>query len=1491
MSDLSKKELVPVEAGHSVLQKMALEDRVFVTAALNPFDLSRTKIVIDRGKTILEILEQVGIRPNALRNAHVFIGEWAIPRNLWHVVRPKAGQLVTIRVIPKGGGGGKKNPLAMVLMIAVMVVATVVSFGAMSGALGVTMQELAVSIANAGLSMGMTPSVAFAFGGAALGAGISIVGNLLISALIPPPKQNMDQQSGVSGSQQDSPTLFIEGSRNQIRPYAPVPVVLGKFRNTPPFGARPYSEVRGDSQYVRMLYVWGYGPLTVEDERIGSTSLSEFTDYEKEFRRGYQPNQITPKGDWDASTGLYPATAVFGDRYVVSVAGEAGGILYAVDDTIIFNGLADPSLSAAWDKNHDKPFTIVVDDVYEDGFSIILKYSDLNVDADVNQTLNVGDPERTAEVGPCDNVAVQITFPNGMGSMGGEWRTVSYSSGDQNWEGQEWVNIPNNEQARFSIQIKNPSTGTFTNATIIKAEGSGASFAGHQLIVNTYSASALTVTTTIQGPVAEGTLAQVKVLRDVAYPGSEATWTKASKVNHSWVTRTSRPLADELNVDVTFPKGLAHFDGEGRKGSYSVTFRVEYAPTGTQNWTLVEERTVTGRQTNALRTNVSWRPATQGTYDVRIRRVSADVGADDTQTLGESAWTALRTITDRDPIVMQGVCATAMLIKATDQLNGVVDDYSAITQSILPTWDPDTETWVYKPTSSPASCFRFVAQGAANARALDDTRVGLESLQDWHEFCALHEFEYNAIHDYVSSVGEVLTGIAAVGRASVSLAGGKWSVLIDRPQTVVTQHFSPRNSWGFEGVRTYTDLPHGFRVRFNNRFADWASDERIVYADGYNEDNATRFEELQLSGITHPDHVWKDGRFHYAQAELRPDTYSFWTDAQSLACTRGDLIAVSHDVISVGTAWARIKDVILNQTETSCIGVVLDSEVEMELGKQYGFATVSTSGVKRVYTVQTSGGTHTTLSLAPAVATANAPGLDALASFGVVGQEVLDVIVTKMEPGEDLTAKITCVDAAPGIYTCDQGPIPPYETSISQDVEVSAPSITGIRSDEDTLQLNADGTMSIRILLDFAYGMRRADQVIGLQVAHKVSETDGSWIYTQGSRDALQMSLYDVEELETYDVRARFITTTGYSSWGPTITHTVLGASLLPPNIGSLFLEGNILRWTYPTKPKDFGWFEVRTLPGVAQRDAYDQAIILDDGRTTQSSFDISAVSRGARTFFVAAYDRFLNRSEEVAILYRDLGDIAVANVIVEYDYASLGFPGTYVGGTPATNGTTWVLPAFSQGTPFWTVNSAAFWTTNSSPFWTELYETLTYTASYAPRADELDAEVTLGLDIQGSWSIRYRTDSEDPFWTDDFDMFWSSDTLQMWEPMGDFKVWPGSLTNLQMTRYEFEVTVAGGTVQGVIRQFDVIADVPDESEYIEDFVLDPAGSRLPITKSYRWISVINPVLQYSEGGTAVTLLQHDKDPVLGPLYQAVDASRNGVAATIDALIQGARGL
>jgi hypothetical protein len=156
----------------------------------------------------------------------------------------------------------------------------------------------------------------------------------------------------------------------------------------------------------------------------------------------------------------------------------------------------------------------------------------------------------------------------------------------------------------------------------------------------------------------------------------------------------------------------------------------------------------------------------------------------------------------------------------------------------------------------------------------------------------------------------------------------QWGVVWDRPDDPIVQHFTPRNSWGLRARGSLCALPHAWRARFINADNGYTDDERTVYDDGYDAGNATLFEAIEFPGVTDPDLIWRHGRFHIAQARLRPEQIVINADWEQLVCTRGDRVRLTHDAMLIGLASGRVK-AIAGQV------VTLDELVTIEDGKTY----------------------------------------------------------------------------------------------------------------------------------------------------------------------------------------------------------------------------------------------------------------------------------------------------------------------------------------------------------------------------------------------------------------------------------------------------------------------------------------------------------------------------------------------------------------------------
>ncbi len=1251
-------------------QLLGPKDRVFYVVRPTPFVLGNVQGDVQAGSTLDEIARQA--IPSAFRRRFLklSIGGEDIPRDLWSKVRPKPGTTVTGAVLPQGGGG--KNPFRMIAML-VLAVATVFTAGALAPALAAA---IGASVAVAG---GLITGV------------MGIVSSLLLNVLFPAKQPKMKALS--NQNDKSSPTYFLQGSRNQSAQFGTIPVVLGRHRMKPYYGSLPYTEIQGDDQYLRMLFVWGHGPLNIEDIRIGETLLTNYDDYEIEHRYGYPG---------DTAHTLFPGT------------------------------------------------------IYEESFTI----------------------EMTAATG--------------------------------------------------------------------------------------------------------------------------------------WVTRTTTDRAKEISLDIQFPRGLAHYTKKGKREAFSATFEVEYRLAGSSDpWVRVfaPDRPLDQRDpddpsavwsdatTSTVRRSLWWQTPAETQYDVRVRKTSGE-GVED-RTFGQSQWINLRSFSSENPLKLTGLCTTALRIRASDQLNGIIDQLSGIVTSVLPDYDYLTDTWIERATSNPASLYRAVLQGKGNARPITDARLHLDDLKDWHNENRINNREFNQVRDFQSSVWDCITSVAAAGRASPTFHDGKWSIVIDRPKSNIAQHFTPRNSWGFAGEISYADIPHAFRVRFVNANKDWDQDERIVYDDGYNADGtggkiaATDFEGLELEGITNPDQIYKDTRFHLAQSKLRNQRYSFYADVENLVCTRGDRIKVAHDVPAWGLATGRVESVILDGSGNAT-GATLDEAVPMASGYSFAIRFRRQDGSSIYAALVTAPGEQYGVTFNPAIPSANKPAVGDLWMAGYSSMESIDALVLGVKPGKDMSAKLTVMDYAPSVFLSDTEEIPPFDPQESEVPGLRFPVVSNVRSDETVLLPNNDGSLSARIVLTFGLVSYRNQTLKAVEIQYRhVNGDDGAWSSAPALDTSVrEYSILNVDEGQTYEIRLRYRLASGDpGEWSPVINHLVIGKTTPPRTPTTFRINNRQLTWVNTDPEVDLDGYVLRYAFGTTRR--WEECLPMHPGVWADSPFQLPDTLAGTLTLMIKAIDVAGNVSTDPAIILTNLGDAEVANVVQTVDLAAAGFPGAITGGSVIAGPT---LTSNVLSTAFWTNDAATFWNADSSVlFWVGLTEERVWEFTVYPLDEWVGPDTNITLTI-GNTSppsmIEFLEQGTELFWGENnAAVFWSAvDTDLFWTGTVEWVPWFGKVFGTSRIPYSWRVTTPSSSASALteVTEAAVVFDVPDIIERLNDVVLAAVtGTRLPITKSFRVITNINLTLQ-ADGGTAETVKHIDKNAELGPLCKAFDSGlANVVSGTVDATIQG----
>ena len=978
-----------------------------------------------------------------------------------------------------------------------------------------------------------------------------------------------------------------------------------------------------------------------------------------------------------------------------------------------------------------------------------------------------------------------------------------------------------------------------------------------------------------------------------------------------YVERTTPIDTDEIQLDITFPSGLILITNRNVQMALHVKFEVQYRPASGGAWQAAPLTSslsasariegggvfqVSGATKSARRATVGFN-VPRGRYRVRIRRLTEDdqsdsEGKDQWITLEDSHWTGLKSYQNEPPVTKPGLALVALRVLASDRLNGIIDTFNCTVEPRLRTWNGSSWTSPTE-TRNPAWMFCDVLTGAQNARALPAARLDLAAIKAWADDCETNGYTCDAVISYRTSVWQMLQEVASCGRASPAILDGQYTVVQDKARTTVIQQFSPRNMRNFEVSRVFGDWPHALKVRYPDVRTEHQTAERIVYDTGYNAANATKFEVLDMPFCTSASLAWKYGRYALAAARLRPEILSGDVDIEHLVCTRGDLVRIQYDVIRVGLGAAHITAVATSGTDVT--GVTLELPMTMAVDRAYGVRVRMGSGsgtVSAVHAIDTVAGEHAALTFTtPIPSSTHQPAVGDLVLFGEYGLESSEWIVRSIEPRADMTARMTFVAHAPEIHTADQGAIPAFDPQMTLPPAVDrdeppTPTITSIDAGESALAISNNGFIQANILIGVSVNRDAAVTPADyLQIRYR--RKDSGDAYTTAAlypADTAEVRVGPVEEGLTYEAQLRTLSALGHTSRWVSRDVFVVGQAEPPPDINHLFREGAYLTWEYPDPPLDFAGFRVTANYGSSASRSTARA--LHSGLLSASKFDISSLS-GTQTLLVVAVDYAGNESENPVIATINLGDAPIDNIILTQDEHPT-FAGATTGGTVVSS----ELVADTDSDPlFWGPDAAAFWTADGDTFWpTVTYQAMSYIAAYAPDATHIGATVHLALDVTGEYTIEYREVDSPVFWGSDGDPFWAADDALFWPAslVSDWYTWPGLLGPLDddTTGYEFRVTTAAGSVQGVLAEISVLIDVPDIVEDIEDFTAADTGTvRLPITKTYRVIKTATFAVQNASGARSIDLL--DKDPDLGPSFRVLDASGTRVSGVVDAVVRG----
>lgn len=487
------------------------------------------------------------------------------------------------------------------------------------------------------------------------------------------------------------------------------------------------------------------------------------------------------------------------------------------------------------------------------------------------------------------------------------------------------------------------------------------------------------------------------------------------------VIRTTPAKTTKINVDVFFYNGLGKYNDEGNVVSTSVELKAEYKKSTDPDsayqllgYFSEGSNTISGSELKTKRYAITKDNLTADSYTVKISRVTAD--STDTKIIDTVYVGSIRAANNDTPVRSarcRQVTLIGLKIKASEKLNNIVEQLNFVAQSKMPVYNSQSHQWTNALTSNPASAAMYAMQGEVAQQRLSNSDIDLDSFAALYSWCANHDYECNAYITDDMTINDLLSSIASTCRAEILRMNGKITVIQDIAKDSFVQLFTPRNSHDYKETMALADIPDVLKMGIVDKTNGYAENEVPVYntpsGNPVSGVEPQTSQSVPLWGVTDSVQARKLAMYNYAVSKHRFTVVKFSCDFEYLMCRKGDWIKYAGDIALAGLKQGRIEAVD-GQT------LILDEQVTMESGSSYAVRIRKSDGTAALCNVQTVAGTSNEITISGQIPS----GVEGcLFAFGITGNETLDLIVTDIQCGEDLSADLTCVEYAPEIFGVD----------------------------------------------------------------------------------------------------------------------------------------------------------------------------------------------------------------------------------------------------------------------------------------------------------------------------------------------------------------------------------------------------------------------------------------------------------------------------------------
>lgn len=859
---------------------------------------------------------------------------------------------------------------------------------------------------------------------------------------------------------------------------------------------------------------------------------------------------------------------------------------------------------------------------------------------------------------------------------------------------------------------------------------------------------------------------------------------------------------------------------------------------------------ITNSSTKPVRRTYKWQVAS-GQYEVRVKRITPD--STESRLTSDISWSQLRTY-QPDTADYTGQKRLALMITASGQLQGVVDQLSALGIARIPIWTGSG--WSHGATDNPAWQFLWLARGKFDTSGrrlfgggLEDSRLDIEVIKEWGLWCDAKGLSCALVFDAAMTVAEQLQIVARCGRAAPTWASGRLGVVYDRAAQPVVAVFGMgniiRNTFAVE-YHTAA-LADEIIVQFTNPNT-WKFDTVRARVPGIT--NPVNPALVELFGCKDPVMAGREANLLAASHTHRVRTITWEADFEGLVVSRGDVVGLTHDL----TQWG-VGGRLVGGTQTA---VMLDREVTFTPGLNHYVGIRLPDGTYNIHNVAYSLDATDTLVIDPPLPIApgddpDHPPYDYLWSFDPKATPGKKVKITNIRPVSDRRVVINATDETDDYYLAEYNDY----TYIDRAPVGRLPTLSNLIITEQLVPAGLGYVVILTLTWDVTgeYGgaIVRAGRN-GAAREHVAQTAERRAEFTTHPDGVLDI------EVVGFNLRGQY----GPGSRLETL-HTLAGKTLLPPDVDTFLVRRQPdgtreFSWELLSPPLDLLGYQIRYQLGAASD--WGSMTPMHKGVLTASPFESNQLAAGTYSFAIKAIDTSGLMSENARFITLTIGDPRLAGTLEYIDLMADGWSGTrtncYVDSDGALvaddQATLNDLPDTWEQWTHWTVN----------PFGIIVYQhelDIGALATFVP---------LVSFVAEGAQTIEEQHSDDGVNWS-------------AWVPVG-----PALTTRYFRARLTLVGSFPRVTIGTLILSADPIIDDLDDLNTSTLSGAQRIGTgdiRLPLNRDFSIIKRVDVVLQGVGAGWSWSLV--DKDTAVGPRIQIFNAAGLAADAIIDATVKG----